>query len=407
MIRRRRGFVLSGSLADWVPDYQLGSAAVLARAHELLAETAEMLGDFQLQPGAGLVLAHIPVGQRMETFLHDIEPFPAALSIVAGEAFVALRTALEHAVYAEVEQRDGPLQVQAGRLVEMPCYLSSKSFDDWLKRRSKNGPPSLSDPSSPLLKRILSLQPFRSAGPSDEHPLARLVAYTNHAKHRAPALMAVRISDIRLSDGSEADSRMFPPRGAGPVVRGEMLSSVPLGDSPQISMALEVGINAPWSDRWYSLAEELDGLSGWVRTVALPQIILGDEPLPADMPSHFDIRQTQTSVRDAFNAGTTRSALRNLSDRVNAPRAREWLSGLIGQEFPGLPKALRDGWALSLSDQEVVAHASDFSALQDLPPGEILRIGRARIATWANEAVHLGVHPGPGEDPDGFTIVPS
>ena len=100
MIRRRRGFVLSGSLADWVPDYQLGSAAVLARAHELLAETAEMLGDFQLQPGAGLVLAHIPVGQRMETFLHDIEPFPAALSIVAGEAFVALRTALEHAVYA-------------------------------------------------------------------------------------------------------------------------------------------------------------------------------------------------------------------------------------------------------------------------------------------------------------------
>ncbi len=172
-------------------------------------------------------------------------------------------------------------------------------------------------------------------------------------------------------------------------------------------MALEVGINAPWSDRWYSLAEELDGLSGWVRTVALPQIILGDEPLPADMPSHFDIRQTQTSVRDAFNAGTTRSALRNLSDRVNAPRAREWLSGLIGQEFPGLPKALRDGWALSLSDQEVVAHASDFSALQDLPPGEILRIGRARIATWANEAVHLGVHPGPGEDPDGFTIVPS
>lgn len=58
-----------------------------------------------------------------------------------ADALVALRTALEYAPFAEVEFLDhSRLGKKAARLVEMPASETYGKFEEWKRKRVRNGP---------------------------------------------------------------------------------------------------------------------------------------------------------------------------------------------------------------------------------------------------------------------------
>ena len=68
-----------------------------------------------------------------------------------------------------------------------------------MRGRAKKGPSSLRA-GSELVRRISGLQPLHRQSDPQEHPLARLVKRTNHAKHRTPAITAVRLAAMYADD---------------------------------------------------------------------------------------------------------------------------------------------------------------------------------------------------------------
>ncbi|MFB7284378.1 hypothetical protein ACIA0Z_07890 [Micrococcus luteus] len=370
---------------DWIPDHQIRALALLARAEELNADVARLLADYQLQPGGGLTLGHREVNGCIETVIAGIAPLPLALPLVAGEAMVALRGTMEHALYAEIIRQDGPLSEDAARTVDLPACSTPSDFEVWKRKKQRKGPPSFTARDSQIISRIHHLQPFHLAGEEALHPLARLVSYTNLVKHRSPAVTAVRVPSIRAIDRQGDGTEIFPPRGQGPLRIGERLSIVLQGETPEISMDVEVGINLPGTDRWPSLAGELSELSEWVRTQALPHIILGERRPPSEIPVHFDIHIGHRDPRVALKRGTYRSKLHDLADQFNAPVARRYLVDLIHSESSGFPPEMLSAWAIGLSDREAVSRASVFQELRHLPHEEIYRQGKRFIAQWVDE----------------------
>lgn len=106
----------------WLPDHQLGVAATLSHADELIGQVADLLFDYQNQPGGTFDLTEVPEGTFSKTVVERVAPIPRKVPLLVTNALVTLRAALEHALFAEVEFLDGsPLDEKAARLVEMPA----------------------------------------------------------------------------------------------------------------------------------------------------------------------------------------------------------------------------------------------------------------------------------------------
>jgi hypothetical protein len=105
-----------------------------------------------------------------------------------ADALVALRAALEHALFAEAEFLDGaPLDEKAARLVEMPTSDTYEKFEVWKKKRVRNGPVSL-QAGSELLRRVAGLQPFhRQLGPEMGWCSIRTMRSTGRLRSRRSA----------------------------------------------------------------------------------------------------------------------------------------------------------------------------------------------------------------------------
>jgi hypothetical protein len=89
-----------------------------------------------------------------------VAPIPRKVPLLVADALVALRAALEHALFAEVEFLDGaPLDEKAAQLVEMPASDTCEKFEEWKKQQLCNRPSSLRA-GSELVRRIVGLQPF-------------------------------------------------------------------------------------------------------------------------------------------------------------------------------------------------------------------------------------------------------
>ncbi len=195
----------------WLPDHQLGVAATLSHADELIGLISTLLFDYQTQPEGILGLREVPAGSVSTTVVDTVAPIPRKLPLLVADALGALRAALEHALFAEVEARDGRLGEKAARLVEIPAADSYDKFNEWVQRRARNGPPSLRE-GSELVARIERLQPFNRKD-SENHPLTLLTLHTNHAKHRTPAVTAVRLAAAYREDQRP---RSAPDQSAAP-----------------------------------------------------------------------------------------------------------------------------------------------------------------------------------------------
>lgn len=343
---------MTGSAYEWLPDRHIGVAATLSHSDELIGQISELLFPYQTQEGGIVRLREVQHGSVSRTVVDGVAPIPRKLPLLVADALVALRAAVEHAIFTEVEFLDGSLDEKAARLVEMPAAGSWEAFEEWKKKRRKNGSPSL-QAGSELVRRIAALQPFHRHQNPELHPLARLVSHTNHAKHRTPAVVAIGLAGM-YEDANVPQSIDELPRGPmGPLRVGDILAETPLGTRVPVTMFPVVGINRPGTDDWPVLLKELDEIGTWVRDQAVPRLITGEEPPRPALPARYDISVAHTDERRAIELGTPTTAAAHHTLRLSAADGRRELIELVGSiEGSPDPKVLI-AWLAGLSDDDV------------------------------------------------------
>lgn len=371
VFRRERPRSLRGvtdSTYRWLPEHQLGVAATLSHVDEIIGQLSDLLFEYQTQ-GAGLLdLREVPGGGVSRTTVDRVSPLPRKVPLLVADALVALRAALEHTLFAEVEFLDGaPLEEKAARLVEIPASDTYERFEAWKERRDRNGPPSLRA-GGELARRVGILQPFHRHSDPQEHPLARLVLHTNHAKHRTPAVTAVRLAAMYSDDHMPRSFRDLPPRPEEPLRVGDVIAETPLGTKVPTTLLPTIGINRPGTNRWPVLMHELDEISRWVRTQGVPRLITGAEPPELLLPTRYEIAVGHSDERSAIAAGSRKSAPERHKQRLGAAAVRIDLVGTIAQ-MDGAPGARQIAkWLEQLTDDEVLERMSRLKVTHTYDP---------------------------------------
>ena len=378
----------------WLPDHQLGVAAALSHADELVGQVADLLFAYQTKPDGTFELEEELAFPNTRTVVTHVAPMPRKVPLLVADALVALRAALEHALFAEVEFRDGTLDEKAARMVEIPAFRKAKDFEAWANGRVKNGPASL-HPGSDLVKRIEGLQPFNRKD-AESHPLARLVLHTNHAKHRTPAVTAVRIAAMYEEDQMPRSVRNLPPRPEVPLRVGDVIAETPFGMRVPIALFPTIGINRPGTDRWPVLMQELEEISQWVRTQAVPRLVTSMEPPRPELPTRYDITVGHVDERRAISAGSTTSAADRHKQRLGAASVRIDMVDTLGQ-MDGSPRAEQiAAWLKHLTDEEVLQRTSRLKPTHTYAPDIVLRNFEV-LKGLRDEAVAFGAAEAAGD----------
>lgn len=327
-------------------------AATLSHADQLIGQISELLYPYQTQEGGIVRLREVQHGSISRTMVDGVAPIPRKLPLLVADVLVTLRAAIEHVIFTEVEFLDGTLDEKAAKLVEMPAAESWKAFEEWKKKRRKNGPPSLQT-GSDLVRRIAALQPFHRHQNPELHPLARLVAHTNHAKHRTPAVVAISLAGM-YEDAKVPQSIDELPHGqSGPLRVGDVLAETPLGTQIPVTMFPVVGINRPGTDDWPVLLKELNEIGTWVREQAVPRLIRGGEPPKPALPARYDISVAHADERRAIGLGTPTTAAAHHALRLSAADGRRELIELVGSIDGSPGTAVLNAWVAALSDEDV------------------------------------------------------
>ncbi len=363
---------MTDSTPHWLPERHLGVAATLSHADELIGQVGDLLFAYQTQADGVVGLREVPAGSFSRTVVGRVAPIPRKVPLLVADALVALRAALEHALFAEVEFLDGaPLDEKAARLVEMPASDTYDKFEEWTRKQLRNRPPSLRA-GSELVRRIDRLQPFHRQSDPQMHSLARLVLHTNHAKHRTPAITAVRLAAMYQEDQLPRSVRDLPPRPEEPLRVGDVIAETPTGTIIPVTLFPTVGINRPGTDRWPVLMQELDEISHWVRTQAVPRLVTGTEPPEPALPTRYEIAVGHQDERRAMSMGSTTSAADRQIQRLGAAVVRTDLVDLIGQ-VDGSPSDQQiAAWLAQLTDEEVLDRMSRLKVTHTYDPGVML-----------------------------------
>ncbi|MDP0399785.1 hypothetical protein [Tsukamurella strandjordii] len=352
---------MTDSAYDWLPDRHLGVAATLAHSDELIGQISDLLFPYQTQPEGIIRLREDRHGSVSRTVVAGVAPMPRKIPLLVADALVALRAAIEHTIFTEVEHLDGALDEKAAKVVEMPAFTTSENFEGWMKGRKKNGSPSLQD-GSEIVRRIEALQPFHSQPDPELHPLARLVSHTNHAKHRTPAVVAVGLAGMYEDANVPASIDDLPPGPVGPLNVGDVLAETPIGVQIPVTLFPFVGINRPGTDVWPVLLKELDEIAEWVRTEAVPLLITGCASQEPALPVHYDIETPHTDERPAIEAGTFQSTAARHTRRLLAKDGRIELVELVSRLDRTPNRQTVAAWADNLSDDEVNGRLEQLAA---------------------------------------------
>lgn len=356
----------------WLPDRHLGVAATLAHADELIEEVGELLFQYLAQDADVVRLKEVPNGLTSRTVVESVAPIPRKVPLLVADALVALRGALEHVLFTEVEFLNGePLDEKAARVIEMPARTTFDDFEEWVRKRGRNAPASL-HPGSELVRRVSGLQPFHRNIRPDLHPLARLTSHTNHAKHRTPAITAVRLVAMIRDDEVPRSLSELPRRPEEPLLVGHVLADTPVGVQVPTTLFPTVGINRPGTDEWPILMHELDEISLWVRTQALPRLITGGDPPEALLPTRYEIGVGHPDERFAISLGSHITANERNKARMGAASARDSLVELLHPESDELSPQEIAAWLEQLDDDEVLKRVTRLKSTFNYEPSIVV-----------------------------------
>jgi hypothetical protein len=342
---------MSGTGRDysWLPEHQTHVALTLAHADDLIARAADIYFAY-IQPGP-LEFENVDESGTSYMKVRAVAPLPAAVARYAADALTQLRAAIEHAIYAEVEEQLGrELTRDEGRQIEMPACIKEKDLQDWLRKRPRRELAPLRN-GAPLVTRIRDLQPYHRRD-FDQHPLRILAEHTNHAKHRAPAVAATRVGAV-IPDFPSPEVQLAKSETGGPARPGDVLARSPSGVVVPVSIWPEVSIRRPHTGTWHVLMKELRSLEDWVRTVAIPLLVIGIRDVDP-LPPQLDTTVGYDDVRAALASAGEIPAVQRLDRRIRAGIARVTVVDILATYEGGPDRAVIQAWVDGLSDDELL-----------------------------------------------------
>lgn len=345
---------MTASLLPWLPDRHLSVVSTLAHADELITQVGDLLFAYLAQGGDVIRIREVQDGAVSNAVVEQLAPIARKVPLLVADALVTLRAAVEHTLFTEVEYSNGgPLDDKAARTIEMPARLTYADYADWMKKRARNTPSSMAK-GSELLRRVEELQPFHRNIRPDIHPLARLALHTNHAKHRTPAITAVRLVTIIRDDKTPRSISELDLRPEVPLRVGDVIAQTPLGQRIPVALFPTIGINRPGTDDWPILMHELDEISRWVREQAIPRLITGGDPPAQVIPTRYEIGAGHDDERQAIALGSSMTAAERSKMQLGAMSARHSLVDLLMPLSGELTNEGLRSWLVQLSDEDVL-----------------------------------------------------
>lgn len=337
-------------MTDWLPPHQQHLQFTLAHVDEVIDRMGDIL--FEYLRSDPFELSNRSRDGRSEVLIVGIRPLPEVVPRLAVDALNQLRSAVEHALFAEVEHEEQrPLEAAEAQAIEMPIKVDRSGLAEWhLHKRRRTLPTLHAD--GKLGRRIRQLQPSEAADPQ-VHPLKLLAEHSNLAKHRMPAVAAVRIGmvnpDFRVL-GLELNSRYEDER---PVQVGDVLASVPEGVIVPLDIWPKVAIRRPHLGTWEVVVRELGSIETWVREEALPTIIVGSTDVPPIRPQLNTSRGYARYADASAAAGEVPAAVRHQM-RFAGQSARNDLPAIFMQALPHTEKVRVEDFVSELSDQDAI-----------------------------------------------------
>ncbi|MDD2818119.1 MAG: hypothetical protein PHN51_04915 [Candidatus Nanopelagicales bacterium] len=332
---------------SWLPDHQLHVAYTLAHADWLIDQAGNVLINY-LRPGP-FEFANVRDGESEHVKIASVAPLPEAVARLAADALNQLRAALEHTVFAEVEFRLGrTLNKREARSIEMPAFTKPDAFLQWMTPVRTTLLRTPNDGAS-LTRRIEALQPFHRQD-FDCHLLRVLTEHTNSAKHRSPAVAATLVGMVVPDRAHPELSVPAAPERAAEV--GDVIASAPVGEIIPLSVWPKVAMRRPHDGSWHVLMNELGMLGEWVRSVAVPHLILGYSsvnPLPPQLDTMIGHRDKRAALA---SAGRTPAATRS-ARRIQAESLRPELVDIF-VELSVLPRETVSQWFEAISDDDLL-----------------------------------------------------
>lgn len=332
----------------WLPGHQDHVLYSLAHADATIDRMSRVLETYLQDPGP-LDLRSRLTSTTEEVVLVGVAPLPQAVPRLFADALNQLRNVLEHSLNAELEQQLGRgLTLEEGRAVEVPATGDEDAFNAWSrhKHRRSHG---LMARGSEIGERLARLQPWNRQE-SDMHPLRRLVAHTNAAKHHAPSVTTVRVGRVMI----DSASRQLPSDVHDLGGIGAVLASVPRGTREQVSVWPEVAVRRPHTGELRTLMWEVREIEEWVRRIAIPILIFGRSDLHA-LPPHLDINRGYLSADHAWSSARHMAAALRASERLQAAALRVDLVEMMVVEDGEGARETYSQWLESIEDAGVVA----------------------------------------------------
>lgn len=305
-------------MSNWIPSHQEHLQYTLAHVDSVIAKLGEVA--FAYLKGDPLELENRFEGDHELVVVKSIAPLPEALTRLAADALNQLRSALEHALYAELEfLRDEPLSESQGKSLEMPIQETTEGLTRWHAHGVRKTIPELL-PSGVLGARIGLLQPFHGDQPSS-HPLVVLAQHTNLAKHRMPAVAGLRVGRV-IPDYEVAGMVIHESADdSQPFQAGETLAIVPRGQVVGLNIWPKIGIQRASSGSWHVLMTELKAIEEWVRTHALPILVTGQT-------------QAEDTIKPCLNIATGYETFAQATAAASStPAADRHLQQIQGEHF--------------------------------------------------------------------------
>lgn len=334
----------------WLPDRQIPVASTLAHADDLIGRVGELVIAHSRDGGA-IEIQDVREAGVVHARVAAVRPLARAIALYTADALTTLRAAVEHALFAEVETATKrPLTEAEQRAVEMPACETAQGFEQWVQNRKKNAPPAL-HVGGMLLDRMRTLQPYRRRDPA-EHPLRVLVAHSNLAKHRMPAVTATRVS--RVHSWEPVPGLVISPPTAEPVQVGQTLASLPVGRVVPLDIWPSIAIRRPHTGEWKLLVDELEYIADWVRRVAIPVLVTGGHDGVDPLPATFVTDVGHLDERVAIAAGTSASARERGKRDLAVEMGRKSLPEILAVHptKPDLP--MLEAWVRGLDPDEVL-----------------------------------------------------
>ncbi|WP_285117272.1 hypothetical protein [Leifsonia sp. fls2-241-R2A-40a] len=340
----------NGPPLEWLPPHQRHAVFTLGQVDDHIDKVGDML--FAYLKDGPLELTNERVGDSVATRVVAVRPLPEGVARSVADALTQLRAVLEHTLFAQVEhEAKRRLTEQEASAIEMPATTAREGFDGWLNNGRHNRRKFIT---SSVIERVRALQPAGTPDPKG-HPLAALATYTNHAKHRAPAVAATLLGAVVLLVPGPVRLASGPDR---PLRRGDTLMTVPNGVILPADIWPKVSIQQPKLGTWAVVMQELQRIEDWVRTVAIPIIVTGETDVE-ELPPGVDVTIAHSNFAEAVRTAQRRPAAARHSQRLQLRAVRESLPGtLAASGLVGLREAA--AWS-ETADDELVAKFADLA----------------------------------------------